>query len=241
ARIAWAYPVSMRRREGPGAARALRRLAWRTAPAALAVLLAPGPARAQTALDGPIRLADGRVVISGEVSATASTSSAADEGWFNYASYELSTLRNLRVALAANARLNDRVTFVGEVRTDNFQHRDAYALFLRIRPWPARAVDVHVGRVPPTFGGFARRLYSLDSPVVGMPLAYQYLTALRPDAVPRTADDLAAMRGEGWQTAFPIGNRTPGVGLPMVNALRWDTGVQVRAAQGPFVVLGAVT
>lgn len=207
----------------------------------LALLMAPTRGYAQSAPDGPVRLADGRVVISGEVTATASTASAADEGWFNYASYELSTLRNVRVALAADARLNDHVSFVGEVRTDSFQHVDAYAIFLRIRPWRRRAVDVHVGRVPPTFGAFARRPYGMDNPVVGMPLAYQYLTALRTDAVPRTADDLAAMRGEGWETSFPLGNLEAAPGLPMVNALRWDTGLQVRAEQGPFVVLGSVT
>ncbi len=228
-----------------GDSRRLRRAALATlvrlALTALAVPGAASRADAQSVLDGPMQLADGRVVVSGEVSATTSTSSAADEGWFNYASYELSTLRNLRIALAASARINDRVTLVGEVRTDNFSHVDAYALFVRVRPWRERAFDVHLGRVPPTFGAFARRPYSVDNPVVGLPLAYQYLTALRPDAVARTADDLAAMRGEGWRTTLPVGNLAPDVGLPMVNALRWDTGVQVRAAHGPLVVLGSVT
>ena len=53
-----------------------------------------------------------------------------------------------------------------------------------------------------TFGAFARRTYANDNPLIGYPLAYQYLTSLRPDAVPATADALAfaepvVARGDG--------------------------------------------
>lgn len=225
----WAYPERV------------RLLLATSALIVVTLVLAVADARAQMPGDGPLLLADGRVSITGEVTATASTKAADDEGWFNYSSYELSTLRNVRLALAADARLTQRLSIVAEVRTDSFEHVDAYALFLRMRPWAGRAIDVHLGRVPPTFGAYARRPYSVDNPVVGMPLAYQYLTSLRADAVPRTADDLATMRGRGWQSSFPVGNPEPAAGLPLVNALRWDTGAQVRAAAGPIVALGAVT
>src|SRR6266568_1851782 len=50
--------------------------------------------------------------------------------------------------------------------------------------------DVQAGRIPPVFGSYARRRYAADNPLPGMPLAYQYLTTLRPDALPSSADDL---------------------------------------------------
>jgi hypothetical protein len=205
------------------------------------VLLAATPVPGQTLPDGPVTFGNGRVVVAGEVTATVASASAADEGWFNYSSYEHSTLRNLRVAIAGEARLTRRLSFVGELRSDHFAMVEAYAAFLRIRPWTDRAVDVHVGRVPPTFGAFARRPYNLDNPVVGYPLAYQYLTSLRPDALPRHADDLAAMRARGWAASYPVGRTDAAPGLPLVNALEWDTGVQLRARHGPVTWLTSVT
>src|SRR6478609_6170581 len=78
---------------------------------------------------------------------------------------------------------------------------------------------------------FARRTYGPDAnPLIGYPLAYQYLTSLRPDAVPASADDLLAMRARGWRASYPVGNPVPGPGVPLVSAYRWDTGVQAHYA-----------
>ena len=85
------------------------------------------------------------------------------------------------------------------------------------------------GRVPPTFGAFPRRTYASDNLLIGYPLAYQYLTSLRPDAVPANADELLRMRGRGWLSNFSLGNLTPARGVPLVTAFRWDTGVQVHS------------
>ena len=38
------------------------------------------------------------------------------------------------------------------------------------------------------------------------------------------------MRGRGWLSSFSIGNPAPDRGVPLVSAFRWDTGVQVHAA-----------
>ena len=37
--------------------------------------------------------------------------------------------------------------------------------------------------MPPTFGAFARRTYANDNPLIGYPLAYQYMTTMRADAL----------------------------------------------------------
>ena len=97
----------------------------------------------------------------------------------------------------------------------------------------ARAFDIQAGRVPPTFGAFARRIYASDNPLIGYPLAYQYLTSLRADALPVNADELLAMRGRGWLSSYSIGNPMPANGLPLASGFRWDTGVQVHAGVGP--------
>jgi hypothetical protein len=114
-------------------------------------------------------------------------------------------------------------------------------LYVRIRPWTARDFDIQIGRVPPTFGAFPRRAYAADNPLIGYPMAYQYLTSIRPDAVPASTNELATMRGEGWLSRFSIGNRAADVGVPLANAFRWDTGVQVHAGNDIVDLTGALT
>src|SRR5207245_10928660 len=130
-------------------------------------------------------------------------------GFFNYTDYDHSALRMLRVDVMASLNAGDHFAFLGELRTENVEGLVPYALYVRIRPWTARHIDIQAGRVPPTFGAFARRAYATDNPLVGYPLAYQYLTSLRPDAIPWSADELLRMRGRGWLASFSIGNQEP--------------------------------
>ena len=77
--------------------------------------------------------------------------------------------------------------------------------------------------------------------VIGVPLAYQYLTSLRPDALPATADDVLRMRARGWRPTFPVGSQDIGPGLPLVNAFHWDTGVEGHWAGGRLDLAAALT
>jgi hypothetical protein len=196
------------------------------------------PAAAQWLPEEPLSFAGGRVVLGGEVTATIGE---ADPGFFNYTSYEFSGLRNLRMALAAEVRATERFQVLGEVRLDQGRVLEAYGLFLRIRPWPARRFDIQAGRIPPTFGAMTRTAYGSSNILIGQPLAYQYLLSLRPDGLPATNDDLLRMRGRGWLSNFPVGNAAAAPGLPMVNTSRWDTGVQVHGVGGKLEWTGAVT
>jgi hypothetical protein len=183
----------------------------------------------------PIALAGGRVTISGDVSAGFAPD---DTGFFNFTDYEHSALRLFRVDLSSRFTLNRHVEMLAEIRDENLDTPRAYAFYLRIRPWTDHAFDIQVGRVPPTFGAFARRTYAADNPLIGYPLAYQYLTSLRPDSLPWNADELLRMRARGWLSAFSVGNTQPANGVPLVTAFRWDTGVQLHASSG--VVDGTV-
>jgi hypothetical protein len=147
----------------------------------------------------------------------------------------------LRVGVTAAVKAGKHLSVLGELRSENAGAPQPYALYVRLRPWTSRAFDVQVGRVPPTFGAFARRTYPADNVVIGYPLAYQYLISLRPDALPADADELLRMRGRGWLSNFSVGNTVPDRGLALVSAFRWDTGVQVHAANDFIDGAAAVT
>jgi hypothetical protein len=207
-------------------------------PFALCLLTFVVNVSAQSLPSEPVTLADGRVVVGGDVAVSVGPD---DPGYFNYTDYEHSTLRELRAGVTAAVRANSRLSVLGELRTENFDGVQPFALYARVRPFPTRRLDIQIGRIPPTFGAFTRYAYGRDNPLIGYPLAYQYLTSLRPDALPANADELLRMRGRGWLSNFSIGNRTPEPGLPLINALRWDTGIQVTTGWRGVSLTGAVT
>jgi len=213
---------------------------------AVAVMVAvSAPLAAQGLPSSPIVLADGHLTIGGDV---AVSFGPMDPGFFNYTDYEESALRLLRLDFTAALKAGDHLAVLSDVRSENaFEegfHAEpprAYALYVRIRPWANRAVDIQAGRVPPTFGSFSRRTYATDNFLIGYPLAYQYLTSLRADSVPANADELLRMRGRGWLSSYSIGNPVPDRGVPLVSAFAWDTGVQVHVGTELLDATGAVT
>lgn len=206
--------------------------------AILALVIGTGSAFAQILPEQPISVANGRVVLGGEVTATFAP---ADPGFFNYTNYEYSALRNFRLGVSAEVKASARFQVLGEVRLDHGDVLEAYGLYLRIRPWPTRRFDLQVGRIPPTFGALSRTAYGDSNILIGQPLAYQYLTSIRADALPATNDDLLRMRGRGWLSNFPVGNSVPGPGLPIINTSRWDTGVQAHAVNGMIEMTGSIS
>jgi hypothetical protein len=194
--------------------------------ASLLVLLLAPPAAAQWLPEEPVQLFDGRLRVGGEVSAT--LGSKDNEAYFNYTDYERNALRTLRAALLAAWQPAERIALLGELRSDDLARLGFYAAYVRVRPSSRVPLDVQAGRIPPVFGAFGRRPYQSDRILIGYPLAYQYLTSIRPDALPATPDDLLQMRGRGWLSSFPVGSPYPAPGLPLISAFRWDTGVQAR-------------
>jgi len=210
---------------------------WRAA-AFVACLGSVSPAAAQTLPSEPIAFAGGHVTIGGDVSATYGS---ADPGFFDFADYTHSTLRMLRIDVSAAVSAGQHITLLAELRNENLGKVRPYALYVRMRPWTKRNIDVNVGRVPPTFGAFARRTYANDNPLIGYPLAYQYLTTLRPDAVPGDAAELIQKRSTGWLVRYRYGNPAFDRGVPLVSAFRWDTGVQVHAGTEAVRATAAIT
>lgn len=209
----------------------------RTLSALLLVVVAADEVGAQAPPDARPTGAD-RIAVGGELTATYGS---LDPGFFNYATYAYDPLRNVRVVFDASLRPVRYVELLAQVRTDGLSQARMSALYVRIRPWSNRSVDLQVGRVPTAFGVFGRNGYGGDSPLITRPLAYSYLLSLRRNAVPATATDLLRMRGRGWLSSFPLGVTRPDRGAPIVNTDVWDTGVQLRLGHGRLEWAGAIT
>ncbi len=209
--------------------------------AAAIALLCARPVRAQELPSGPISFGDGFVTIGTDISVSATPQDDSDGAWFNYTDYEHNALRLFRVGVTADVRVTSGVSVLTEIRSENGDGVKPYALYVRVRPWRDRPIDIQAGRIPPTFGAFARRDYGAGNPLIGYPLAYQYLTAARPDALPASNEDVLRMRARGWRPSYPIGSLDIAPGMPLITAFRWDTGVQVRVGPESFNAAGAVT
>jgi hypothetical protein len=154
----------------------------------------------------------------------------------------------VRLGVTTSVRANEHLSFLAEVRAEGDTGAGAwsgepYALLVRVRPWLNRSFELQAGRIPPAFGGFLRRSYGRHNPLIGYPLAYQYLTTLRADALPRHADDLLERRGTGWYTGYNVGSAGWTHGVPLISAFRYDTGVLGRyaSASNRVELLGSVT
>lgn len=163
-----------------------------------------------------------------------------DDGYFNTTNYQHGALRLFRLSLSTEVRAGHRVSLLAEAVSENMEAR-IRALYLRVTPFEKRAFDLQAGLVPPVFGAFPRRAYGDDSPLIGFPLPYQYLTTMRSDAAPAGADDLLAVRGRGWYVPYPSGSFPPGAGVPLVSSTRWDTGIELRVGREPVEAAVAVT
>jgi len=161
--------------------------------------------------------------------------------FFDYSDYERDDLRLVRVRLLAEWHVHPRASFVAEVRSENGNGADAAAWYLRWRPLGSEHFVVQIGRIPPVVGAYSRRAYGRDNLVIGTPLAYSYLTSLRPDALPATVDDLLRMRGRGWEPSFPVGSQAIAPGIPLISSARWDEGIQARWRVGHVDIAGALT
>ena len=127
---------------------------WRARPAALCAATAARaqelPVRARVARQRP-------VVIGTDLSISLTPQDDTDGAWFNYTDYEHNALRLFRLGVTADVRLTDRVSVLTEIRSENGDGVKPYALYVRVRPWRDRPIDIQAGRIPPTFGAFARR------------------------------------------------------------------------------------
>jgi hypothetical protein len=205
-------------------------------------LLVPLCVTAQTAADAPRDHHRLPLSVGGEIMMALGPPD--ESAYFNYTGYETNALRTSRVRLMGEWRLAPAASVVGELRLDGASELTVPAVYLRWQPVASRPLHVQIGRIPPLIGAFARRAYGRDNAVIGLPLAYQYLTSLRDDALPYSIDDVTAMRGRGWASSYPVAGYQTGPGVPLVAVAEWDTGVEAtwqsdRVTASAAVTLGA--
>jgi hypothetical protein len=193
-------------------------------------LLAAGPARAQLLPAAPLTLGDGRLVVSGSVSA--SIAPPDDRAYYNLTGYSFDILRLVQVSLDASLRLGGRAEIVagidGQTPIDEWGWEGYLSsLHLAVRPWTGRPLTLRAGIVEPPFGAFLRRAYGSGNLLIGYPLAYHYSTTVRADAFPASTDDLLRRRGLGAVVRYSIGDTSREPGLPLINPFGWNPGVQV--------------
>lgn len=199
----------------------------------LALLLCAGPAGA-TEIWSSGRTA---LRIGGEFTGTVAP---IDRGYFNDSDYGQNLLRQARLSLSVELAAGERFGLLAEARAENMENPRLYALYLRARPWAGKRFDLQAGLIPPVFGRFARAGYGADNPLIGDPLAYQYLTTLRANVLPPGVAELLRMRGNGWLVGYE-GYLTAESGLPMIAGRRWDTGIEARVGGESLQVAAALT
>ncbi len=217
-------------------------------PAALLLLTAlttAAPAAAQGWPDETASLDGGKITLGGEITATVAPE---DAGHFNYTDYERSALQLIRLGVSAAWRPVEQFSVIADLRAEGDSGGGEWnaipaALFVRLHPWKNRAFDIQAGRIPPVFGVAGRRLYATDNVLIGYPLAWQYLTVLRANAIPGNANELIYARNYGWQPWYSVGDDGYAKGVPLATAFRFDTGVETRFGDdtSPVSVAVAVT
>jgi hypothetical protein len=161
--------------------------------------------------------------------------------FFNYTDYERNALRIARFRGFGEWRPHSRFSVIAEARTENLDDFTMPALYVRWQLVDSEEIFVQAGRVPQVIGGFARHAYGRDNIVIGQPLAYQYLTSLRADALPATTDELLRMRGRGWQPSFTVGATRTATGVPLISVSKGDTGIAAIWRRQWLEVAAAVT
>jgi hypothetical protein len=111
-------------------------------------------ANAQVLPSEPMTLAGGRVVLGADAAVSVGPD---DPGFFNYSDYERNTMRSVRLGVTASVRATDRLSFLSEIRSENFEDVWPFARYARLTPMPGRRLDMQICRNPPTFGAFTRR------------------------------------------------------------------------------------
>jgi hypothetical protein len=199
------------------------------------------PAAAQALPATPLALLDGRLVLSGSVSAAVAPRD--DQAYYNLTTYDISVLRMAEATLDATLRLGGRADAVASITAQtgiDEWHWDVYPslAYLAVRPFGGRALTVKAGIVRPAFGAFLDRRYGVGNDLIGRPLAYHYATTLRADAFPASARELLRRRGLGAVSRFSLGDPARAPGLPLVDPLGWTPGIGISTG-GRRVRIGA--
>ena len=153
--------------------------------------------------------------------------------FFNYTDYEHNALRIARLRLFGEWRVIARRCLRRRRGADRERRRRSRCRRCTSAGGrgPRATSYVQAGRIPPVIGAFPRAAPTdATTSVIGVPLAYQYLTSLRPDALPAIDGRPAADARPGLAAELSDRLADGRTGLPLVSAAQWDTGVEAILA-----------
>lgn len=164
----------------------------------------------------------------------------------NRANRQEGEFNTLRLVVKGQATISPRVSLNLEYLLDQQASGNMTLTFLSPwvevrelfdRPW----LNFQVGKLPTVFGTWTERARTLNNPVLGVPLMYNYHTDLGFSAFPANGDTLIRRSGRG-QFGFNYQNPagTGFKGQPTVYEPCWDTAVQLYGARGSLEYAAAL-
>lgn len=157
-----------------------------------------------------------------------------------------------RLVLLAEARLGDRLALYLELQSLNNLQVGLYGLSIVYRPFADPGLHFEAGKFLLPFGNFLPRHWASENPLFDFPLPYHYRTTVSAFQLPRSGDNLLAVRGMGHHLEYPktvsaepslskvtdVYLSRPAWGLPLLARDVYVTGVQgLRLSKRLFVAL----
>ncbi|MCH9024829.1 MAG: hypothetical protein IH931_05785, partial [candidate division Zixibacteria bacterium] len=94
-----------------------------------------------------------------------------------------SNFHSLRTRLFFDGTIDRDVYFFAQILVDNFTGFQLYAAYARFQNLSGPKLNLQLGFIPTTIGSFAPRTYSDKNPLIGVPLLYNFHTALSPSSL----------------------------------------------------------
>ncbi len=140
----------------------------------------------------------------------------------------------VRARFFVDAEVDDGVAvFTTLLFDEDLQHFDlegAYVVFDQVGG--ASWASALVGKMPTPFGTFAARSFAMVNPLIGVPLIYQYFSAIQGGSVASDNAAQLARRGDSFRS---------GRGLPTLYDACWNSGVQIFGSRGVLTYALAFT
>ncbi len=134
-----------------------------------------------------------------------------------------SNFHSLRTRLFFDGTIDSDVYFFTQILVDNYNGFQLIAAYARFQNLSSAKLNLQVGLIPATIGSFAPRTYSDKNPLIGVPLLYNFHSALVPSSLGSsgTLAELSAAKDK----------RSKG-GLPVIYDACWNTGIELYGSSG---------
>ncbi len=155
--------------------------------------------------------------------------------YINTTMFGNSNFHSLRVRLFLEKKASDNVEVFTQLLSDNARSpriSGAYVRFKSSHSW----LNAEAGMIRNPFGAWGPRTYSDKNPLIGVPLGYNYHTAVTESPLQLDASQLLANRGLGNlpnSSGFVLG-------LPFVYDACWNTGALFFGGNGTIEYMAAV-